>query len=247
MWQMCVLKRVYLAWSFHQSKLGSELCRNLLHSGVLGVARVLSGSARPLTIFLGDDTVCRSRADQAICQRGRFWFSRLHVVGEVVHDVFSETSWRVSRRDGILTIAHILGGNIMNTVAELSKMISSKYFVLSLLENWARIEASEAYCTTTSWLEDWRGLYLVGNAHSERLTSLLQISIWRQCAVQGPLLLILSVGSLLLKCSNFQQIHKKLTQFDKKLRSDEVESRLKPNPTQGPKAKMTSNNQLSNW
>ena len=30
-------------------------------------------------------------------------------------------------------------------------------------------------------------------------------------------------------------------------RSDKVESRLKPNPTQGPKAKMTSNNQLSNW
>ena len=67
--------------------------------------------------------------------------------------------------------------------------------------------------------------------------------------MQGSLLLILLVGSLLLKYSNFQQIDKKLSQFDKKTqdRSDKVESHLKPNPTQGPKAKMTSNNQLSNW
>ena len=42
---------------------------------------------------------------------------------------------------------------------------------------------------------------------------------------------------------------KKLSQFDKKTqdRSDKVESHLKPNPTQGPKAKITSNNHLSNW
>ena len=69
------------------------------------------------------------------------------------------------------------------------------------------------------------------------------------CNRQGSLLLILLVGSLLSKYSNFQQIYKKTQSILSKTqdRSDKVESRLKPNPTQGPKAKMTSNNQLSYW
>ena len=68
-------------------------------------------------------------------------------------------------------------------------------------------------------------------------------SKWHNVFVQGSQLLHKLEGSLLFKYSNFQQIYKKNSaNFIKTQdRSDKVESRLKPNPTQGPKWHLTTN------
>ena len=61
---------------------------------------------------------------------------------------------------------------------------------------------------------------------------------------QGSLLLILRGGSLPLKYSNFQQFDKKLSQFDKKLRTGLIRLKVTSNPTlpkgQKPKLHLTT-------
>ena len=63
--------------------------------------------------------------------------------------------------------------------------------------------------------------------------------------LQGSLLLILRGGSLPLKYSNFQQFDKKLSQFDKKLRTGLIRLKVTSNPTlpkgQKPKWHLTTN------